>query len=146
MRRVAVLSLLFLFIASAVLLAGEESIWTAPEAEKQKKNPAKGDAASEGRGGDLYRKQCVSCHGESGSGDGPIAERLGFFPGDLTDVEVMKTQTDGEIFWKIANGRGPMPGFKTTMGSTDAQIWDLVNFTRSLSTSPGKEGDDKDDK
>ncbi len=34
----------------------------------------------------LYLRRCVSCHGESGRGDGPIATSLdGPPPGDLTD-------------------------------------------------------------
>ena len=37
---------------------------------------------------------------------------------------------NGDIAWKIAEGRGAMPGFKERL--TDEQIWDLVNFIQSL--------------
>ena len=94
------------------------------------------------RGRELYKRQCQSCHGETGTGDGPIAERLGFSPGDLTDAEAMGGQTDGEIFWKIATGRDAMPGFKTVMGLDDQQIWDLVNHTRSLAIRPKVKNDE----
>ena len=37
---------------------------------------------------------------------------------------------DGDIAWKIAVGRGAMPGFKEKL--SQEQIWDLVNFIQSL--------------
>jgi len=38
----------------------------------------------------------------------------------------------GDFAWKIANGRGLMPGFKDHL--TKEQIWDLTNFIQSLKT------------
>jgi mono/diheme cytochrome c family protein len=43
--------------------------------------------------------------------------------------------TDGEIFWKITEGRRPMPSFKKEL--TDEQRWQLVNFLRRLANSSG---------
>jgi mono/diheme cytochrome c family protein len=37
---------------------------------------------------------------------------------------------DGDIAWKIANGRGPMPAWKETLSQKD--IWHLTNFVQSL--------------
>ncbi len=37
---------------------------------------------------------------------------------------------DGDLAWKIAEGRGAMPGWRETL--SDEDIWDLVNFIRSL--------------
>ena len=36
----------------------------------------------------------------------------------------------GDIAWKIANGRGPMPGWKKIITKED--IWHLTNFIQSL--------------
>jgi mono/diheme cytochrome c family protein len=41
--------------------------------------------------------------------------------------------TDGDIAWKIENGRGPMPAWKNILNHD--QIWDLVNYIQSLSGS-----------
>ncbi len=46
----------------------------------------------------------------------------------------MMQEADGGIFWKISTGRDPMPAFqKKEGGLTDTEIWDLVNFVRTLS-------------
>jgi mono/diheme cytochrome c family protein len=38
--------------------------------------------------------------------------------------------SDGDFAWKIANGRGPMPAWKSVL--QENQIWDLVNFIQTL--------------
>ena len=38
-------------------------------------------------GHDLYRKYCVSCHGETGAGDGPAARSLKFPPRDFRTAQ-----------------------------------------------------------
>ena len=38
-------------------------------------------------------------------------------------------ETDGELFWKISNGRGPMPPWKHL---PDQERWELVNYIRTL--------------
>jgi mono/diheme cytochrome c family protein len=42
--------------------------------------------------------------------------------------------TDGEIFWKMTEGRKPMPSFKKQL--TDEQRWQLVNFLRTFAPKP----------
>jgi mono/diheme cytochrome c family protein len=48
----------------------------------------------------------------------------------------MSAQSDGELFYKISEGRRPMPEFKTKL--TEEQRWQLVLFTRSLADSAKK--------
>lgn len=47
-------------------------------------------------GHDLYRKYCVSCHGETGAGDGPAARSLKFQPRDFRTAE-FSFAGDGEL-------------------------------------------------
>jgi mono/diheme cytochrome c family protein len=42
--------------------------------------------AGEDVGRTLYLRYCASCHGRSGSGDGPVAPALGEKPTDLTQI------------------------------------------------------------
>ena len=44
-------------------------------------------------------------------------------------LEKIQKQSDGVIYWKIANGRSPMPGYGSL---TPTQRWDLVNYVRTL--------------
>ena len=98
--------------------------WAAPAAEKAKKSPG-GNAAN---GKKLADVNCVSCHGASGKGDGPAAAALTPKPADWTSAKV-QSESEGELFWKISNGRGPMPPWKHL---PDKDRWDLVAYVKSL--------------
>ena len=49
-------------------------------------------------------KQCASCHGETGKGDGKMGVELDPKPSDLTDADWKHGSTDGEIFTVIRDG------------------------------------------
>ena len=100
------------------------------------KNPVEASPESITAGRQLYLKNCRHCHGTKGLGDGPLAP-TDVRPANLTDEKWDHGSTDGEIFAVIANGAGPdsqMKGAKPTL--TDTQIWNIVNFIRSLGPSP----------
>jgi mono/diheme cytochrome c family protein len=104
----------------------EKNHWSAPAKEAGRKNPVAADKASLERGGKLFKTYCASCHGEKGKGDGTAGTGITPKPSDLT--RMAKYHKDGDLAWKIAIGRGPMPGWKSTL--TENQIWDLVNFIK----------------
>lgn len=86
-------------------------------------------AASAAEGKTIYTKECISCHGPTGKGDGTGAADLSKPATKLNDPEFAK-QTDGDIFVKITMGRRPMPSYEKTL--TEAQRWHVVNFLRTL--------------
>lgn len=108
-----------------------QSKWVVPAKYKTMKNPTDAkdkDNIAEGKA--LYAKQCSSCHGKKGLGDGSKAPEL---KGDLGDFSAASTQkqTDGELFYKITEGRDDMPAFKKKI-ATDEDRWLVVNYLRSL--------------
>jgi mono/diheme cytochrome c family protein len=103
--------------------------WDVPAKSKNEANPVNSDAASIKNGGDLYKKNCLSCHGKTGLGDGTKAAQLETFPGDFTSAAFQK-QTDGELFYKSKTGRDEMPSFKGKIDDED--IWNLVNYMRTF--------------
>jgi mono/diheme cytochrome c family protein len=107
-------------------IAAEEA-WTAPAGAAAKKNPVPANAASIGRGKTVYTARCASCHGSSGKGDGPAAKDFKESPGDMTKLG---GQSDGAIFWKITEGKKPMPPFATKL--SEQQRWDVINYLRTL--------------
>jgi mono/diheme cytochrome c family protein len=118
-----------LAVAAVVAMAGTTVVWAqgewiAPAAEKSKKNPEKGvgDAKK------VIDANCVPCHGTSGKGDGAAAAALPVKPADWTSDRVQK-ESDGELFWKISNGRGPMPPWKHL---PEKQRWEIVNYIHTL--------------
>lgn len=120
-------SIAFLFSNSAQ--GQHASPWNAPESVKSQKNPFQADAASVTRGKNSYKLECARCHGLTGQGDGVASSKLGKAMPDLGDPEV-QNQTDGELFWKISEGRKPMP--QKGHALSDDQRWDVINFLRSL--------------
>ncbi len=103
--------------------------WVVPEKSKAVKNPVKSDAANIESGKALYTKHCKSCHGVKGLGDGPKSAELATACGDIS-VD-LKDQTDGEVFFKVKEGRDDMPSFGKKIPD-DNEIWALVNYVRSL--------------
>lgn len=107
--------------------------WTAPVKAAKQANPVPSTTKSVAAGKSLFRQQCVVCHGTKGKGDGPAAVALKPRPGDLTSI-VVAQQKDGEIQWKIVNGRAPMPTFGKALKTE--QIWQIVNYIRTLGPKP----------
>lgn len=106
--------------------------WQAPPEAREKKNPIQADSASLQRGKTLYDDNCQMCHGDTGKGDGPMADTLTKPPGDLSVKEKMDTLTNGELFWRISTGDEVMPSFEKDKPLTEPQRWDIINYIRTL--------------
>jgi len=105
--------------------------WKAPARAARKKNPIPADEASIAAGRKVYVAQCLSCHGEKGHGDGPASKDLTPKPRDLA-TPAIATQTDGAIFWKLTEGRKPMPSFEKLI--SEDERWQVINFIRTYSS------------
>ncbi len=105
--------------------------WVAPAAAKKISNPisAKKKSASAKKGSKLFAQYCVACHGKLGKGDGVGGKALNPKPANLTSAMV-QNQTDGEIFWKISNGRNAMIKWGPIIPENNR--WNLVNYIRTL--------------
>jgi mono/diheme cytochrome c family protein len=104
-----------------------QSPWTAPAADKARKNPVSGPKAVE-QGKKVAQVNCTACHGAGGKGDGAAAVALNPKPADWTSARV-QSESDGELFWKISTGRGAMPPWKHL---PENDRWALVTYIRSL--------------
>jgi mono/diheme cytochrome c family protein len=103
--------------------------WDVPAKYKEMKNPVKASDATNKAGEALYKKNCASCHGKTGLGDGVKAKTLKSFAGDFSGADFQK-QTDGEHFYKTKFGRDEMPKFDKKI--MDEDIWSIVNFMRTF--------------
>ena len=114
-------------LLSGGVFAGTASEWKAPATAKAAKNPV--DKVSGVKLGQaLFQENCVICHGKTGKGDGEAAAAMNPRPKSLADKAV-QAQTDGELFWKISEGREAMPGWKSL---AEKERWSLVHYIRSL--------------
>jgi mono/diheme cytochrome c family protein len=111
---------------STQLALGAGEKWTAPARAAAKKNPISADAASIARGKASFTAECMSCHGPTGKGDGPAAAGLEKHPGDLSK---RLPDSDGALFWKITNGKSPMPAATKL---SEEERWCVINYVRTL--------------
>jgi mono/diheme cytochrome c family protein len=117
-------------LGSLLGLAYAKNDWKAPEDAKTVKNPVAADDASIAAGKDIYADRCANCHGEKGDGKGEDATQYSVAPAVFNDAGAMRETTDGELFWKISEGRRPMPGFKSRL--TEQERWQVVNYIRTF--------------
>lgn len=103
--------------------------WVVPERRARRPNPVEPSAQVLTRGRDLYKRECETCHGRAGQGDGPKARELEAKVSDLTEESVQQ-QSDGALFYKITEGRGDMPNNKTNV--SEEERWMIVHYLRTL--------------
>ena len=77
----------------------------------------------------VYVQRCISCHGVSGRGDGPVAVSLPIAPPDFR--ETVQRKSNAQIRKVIAEGRGTMPAFDPAL--RQSEITDMLQMVRFLS-------------
>ncbi len=118
------ISVLVIFILSGWSIRAQD--WIAPADQKNVTNPLPYNLENVKKGKELFLKNCKSCHGDPGKNNVlPLVPP----PVDIAS-ERMQKNTEGEIFYKITNGRGAMPQFKATISDDDR--WRLVNYIQNF--------------
>ena len=117
------------FVGAAASSLPAREPWTAPEQTATVTSPVPATKDAVERGKTLYLDRCVDCHGKKGKGDGPGAADLEVRPPDFSKPHV-RQQPDGALFWKITEGRKPMPGYGSKL--SEEQRWQLIRYLRSL--------------
>jgi mono/diheme cytochrome c family protein len=95
-------------------------------------------------GSELYAKQCASCHGNNGMGDGDAGRALSPSPALLAYMIRRPISVDEYLLWTISEGgkqfETEMPAFKDKLAREE--IWSIVAYMRAgfpdLSSQPSK--------
>lgn len=101
-------------------------------------NPVQPTPESIEGGKKTYGYDCAMCHGTEGSGKGSLAVEMKLHLGGFRDPKTLRDKTDRELFYIIKNGKGHMPAEGERAQPDD--IWDLVNYIRSLSKKEVSDG------
>jgi mono/diheme cytochrome c family protein len=93
------------------------------------------------KGAAVYGKQCVSCHGPSGFGDGDAGRNLNPPPGNLAWLSQMPmARWDAYIYWTVAEGGTAfgtgMPAFKNVLSRDE--IWAVTAYIQAHLPVPAK--------
>jgi mono/diheme cytochrome c family protein len=100
--------------------------WVVPDDKKGLLAPIKFSDDTRKLGLEIYNKTCVSCHGHPGQ---PDQAKLVPPPADPAS-KVYQQNLDGELFYKITEGRGLMPSFKKMLKSEE--IWNIISYVRTF--------------
>lgn len=91
-------------------------------------------------GAELYRRECATCHGEGGLGDGPAAVGMDPAPANLADFEGLLDVTPLAFYQRITIGVAgtAMPAYETRLPPEDR--WALALYASTLRQVPPKGG------
>ena len=119
--------------ASAVPISGREIPPTDFAAAAELRNPIQPSPEATQRATQLYRVNCLPCHGPEGRGNGLVAQ---YFqraqlptPVDFASARA-RSRADGQLFFITTNGLGNMPHFGNLL--TAEERWYLVLFMRGV--------------
>jgi mono/diheme cytochrome c family protein len=130
--RILKISMIVFATTAFLILVNAQTVqeWVVPAKFKTMKNPTSASKENLANAKDLYAKHCKSCHGSTGLGDGPKAGSLDATCGDFSTAK-FQAQSDGDIFYKMSEGRGKMPSFKKTIAD-DNDRWMIIYYLRSF--------------
>jgi mono/diheme cytochrome c family protein len=128
--------------ASATAGGPGAQVATLPEAEidkmpdaakyKGKKNPFPDDAATQAAGKAVFVKNCATCHGDNGKGDGPAGMALDPKPRDFTTGEFKNGGEDWQVMRTIMGG-SPNTGMAPWDGRmSEDDGWKVERYVKSL--------------
>jgi mono/diheme cytochrome c family protein len=125
---VAVLASSFALVTASARSQGED--WTIPNDALRLTSPIAPTPAALKKGQALFKSNCEKCHGPQGKGDGPYADPS-HRPANLAESNASENP-DGVLFYKIWNGKKPMPAFKSLI--TKDEAWTVAEYAKSLRT------------
>ena len=93
-------------------------------------NPLPASVVNISNGENLYQKQCLTCHGKAGDGDGLAGKQLVPRPANLAFTRRLPIASDAFFFWAISEGGKPfnsaMPAFGKRL--SDKEIWQITHY------------------
>jgi mono/diheme cytochrome c family protein len=131
-RLAAMLCTVIIFVTTNIAMAQKAAgPWTIPAKYKSMKSTVKaGDPSIATVGKDLYNKNCKSCHGSKGLGDGTKSASLKTLIPSFAEKK-FKAQADGDIYFQSFVGRDEMPNFEKKI-LDEADRWAVVAYIKSM--------------
>jgi len=122
--------LFFIFIVLRICIYAQITpvAWVVPEEAKQKVCPFQFTPETVKGGENVFQKNCKSCHGDPGKQNWA---KIVPPPGDPASAG-FQGQTDGEMFYRITEGKTPMPQFGNIL--SDEERWQVISYIRSFNS------------
>jgi len=97
-------------------------------------SPDRFSAAGIVRGEQIYRQQCIACHGADGRGNTPRGLSLEVAPPNLSSGLLWR-RFDGDLYWSLRHGKGGMPAFDASTSPADR--WALIDYLKANAAGVG---------
>ena len=88
------------------------------------------------RAGEIYKRDCLVCHGTNGDGRTGIAADRDLAMPDWTDPKSLSGKPDRQLFQIIRYGRGKMPS-ESVGRADDDEVRDLIQYIRGMAKPVG---------
>lgn len=94
------------------------------------------------KGGAIYTRDCLACHGAQGDGRGPAAADLPLKPPDFRDRAMVQEMTPDYWLWRVMEGGQGVEPYRS-MGSSmppwkdqlsEEEAWAVIAYARGFST------------
>lgn len=122
MKHNYIIIILFLFAVNSM----SQTNWVVPDDKKNLISPFKFDSEHKKAGEEIFKKYCISCHGHPGQNDHANIIPIPIDPAS----KKYQANSDGDLFYKITEGKTPMPTFKNILKSEE--IWSVISYVRSF--------------
>jgi mono/diheme cytochrome c family protein len=108
---------------------GQGTDWTIPANAAELKSPVTPTPEVIKRGTSIFESRCRPCHGPEGKGNGPLSDPA-HPAADLTAGVKADWPADGVLFYRVWNGKRPMPAFKSELSQNE--VWTVLEFVKTL--------------
>jgi mono/diheme cytochrome c family protein len=84
------------------------------------------------KGAVVYDQWCTRCHGNTGMGNGPEADRLPLAVPPISQIDFLRESNLVEWYTSVSNGHTDrfMPGFSANL--SDREIWDVLAYVYAM--------------
>jgi len=120
----------FGLLSMASLSYTQQNPWEVPAEYQDMENPYANVEDDEKIGRILYSRNCKTCHGKKGKGDGTAAQLTDTPVADFT-LASFKNQSDGSLYYKVYTGRNDMPGFEKIIPDEE-DLWMVINYIKKF--------------
>jgi mono/diheme cytochrome c family protein len=108
---------------------GQGTDWTIPANAAELKSPVTSTPEVLKRGTSIFESRCRPCHGPEGKGNGPLSDPA-HPAADLTAGVKADWPADGVLFYRVWNGKKPMPAFKSELSQDE--VWTVLAYVKTL--------------
>ncbi len=120
------LILLLIMVFPALIISGQDQEWIVPKDQQMRLSTFSFTDSTSQLGEKLYQLNCTSCHGDPGKGNHANLDPI---PPDPAS-EMIQQNLDGELYYKLWEGRGLMPSFKNIL--SPVETWLVISYLRTF--------------